>query len=210
MKYGVEDSLTLFLRGELSLKWEPCFQRTSCWPKWLKGVNHPRQPLLLAPSRLAALHAPWVWNGLSADPVHIVQNSHRISTQRNYQAVWTKFLDYLDRNSVPHSDVWVYVVMNFLSHQFIHLGRAYRTVAAYKCALALPLWTNFGIPLSDTSLDLYMRRVFNLDPPHPTPIPTWFMDTLLEFWSVSFLSHCTLGSSSDHTEDSLLAIAYFW
>ena len=150
-------------------------------PNDFEGFNHPRQPLLLAPSRLAALNAPWVRNGLSADSVKIVQNTHRISTQRNYQAVWNKFLDYLDRNKVPHCDVSIYVVMNFLSHQFIHLGRAYRTVAAYKCALAHPLWTNFGIPLSDTSLDLYMRGVFNLDPPRPAPMPTWFLDTLLGF-----------------------------
>ena len=140
-----------------------------------------RQPLLLETSRLAALRAPWIREGLSADSVEIVTNAHKASTRRNYQATWSKFLDFLRSNNIPHSEVTVYVVMNFLSHQFTHFGRAYRTVASYKCALAHPLWTTFGIPLSDSSLDLFMRGVFNLAPPRPADMPSWSLDTLLAF-----------------------------
>ena len=150
-------------------------------PNDFEGFGNPQRPWLLAASRVAALNAPWVSRGLSDDSAGIVRNAHRGSTQRNYQAVWNKFLGFLAINKIPHKDVSVYVVMNFLSHQFIHFGRAYRTVAAYKCALAHPLWTNFGIPLGDASLDLFMRGIFNLDPPRPAPMPTWSLDTLLEF-----------------------------
>ena len=143
--------------------------------------SDPQQSEFLAASRLEALNAPWLKMGLSEDSVHIVQNTHRKSTQRQYQSIWKKFLLFLSQHNVSHSDVTVYVVMNFLSHQFIHLGRAYRTVAAYKCALAHPLWTNFGIPLDDPALELYMRGVFNLHPPRPADMPSWSLEMLLEF-----------------------------
>ena len=140
-----------------------------------------QQPVFLAASRLEALKDPWVKQGLSEDSATIVQNTHRPSTQRQYQAIWKKFLEFLSLNRISHQDVTVYVVMNFLSHQFIHMSRAYRTVAAYKCALAHPLWTNFGIPLDDPSLDLYMRGIFNLHPPRPADMPAWSLNMLLEF-----------------------------
>ena len=78
--------------------------------------------------------------------------------------------------------------MNFLSHQFIHFGRAYRTVAAYKCALAHPLWTNFGIPLGDASLDVYMRGIFNLDPPVRLLCPRGPWTRSLSFCCVTILN----------------------
>ena len=140
-----------------------------------------QQPVFLAASRLEALKDPWVKQGLSEDSATIVQNTHRPSTQRQYQSIWKKFLEFLSLNRISHQDVTVYVVMNFLSHQFIHMSRAYRTVAAYKCALAHPLWTNFGIPLDDPSLDLYMRGIFNLHPPRPADMPAWSLNMLLEF-----------------------------
>ena len=150
-------------------------------PDDFEGFGDPQQPLLLATSRLAALTDPWVKQGLSVDSVKVIHHTHRVKTQSQYLGVWKKFLEFLSLNRIPHNEVSVYVVMNFLSHQFIQLGRAYRTVAAYKCAIAHPLWTNFGIPLTDTSLELYMRGVFNLDPPRPAPMPTWSLDTLLTF-----------------------------
>ena len=150
-------------------------------PNDFEGFDSPQQPFLLEASRLDSLSNPWVNKGLSVHGLNIVNNAHREGTRRQYQSIWKKILEFLALNKIPHSNVTVFVVMNFLSYHFLTLGKKYRTVAAYKCAIAHPLLTNFGIQLKDDSLDLFMRGVFNLDSPKPAPMPVWSLNTLLGF-----------------------------
>lgn len=141
----------------------------------------PRQPVLLETSRLDSVTKPWV-GLLSEDSVNIIRNNHRKSTVRQYQCIWSKFLKFLSDNHIPHHEVSVFVVMNFLSHHFVSLNRKYRTIAAYKCALAHPLFVNFGIEFKDVRLDMYMKGVFNSNPPCASaPMPCWSLNDLLSF-----------------------------
>ena len=148
-----------------------------------EGFGSSQQSLFLEPVRLDSVSGPWR-KDLSEDSVNIIRNTHRLSTIRQYQSIWKKFLNFLALNRISHRKVTVFVVMNFLSHHFVLLKRKYRTIAAYKCALALPLFVNFGIELSDARLALYMRGVFNSKPPCKSgPMPAWSLNSLLSFLS---------------------------
>ena len=147
----------------------------------IEGCGPSQMPVLLESSRLDSVSRPWE-PLLSEDSVRIVRNNHRKSTVRQYQAIWTKFLEFLSENHIPHHEVTVFVVMNFLSHHFVDLNRKYRTIAAYKCALAHPLFVNFGINFKDVRLDMYMRGVFNSNPPCASaPMPIWSLNDLLSY-----------------------------
>ena len=146
-----------------------------------EGSGIPQQPILLESSRLDSVTKPWE-ELLSRDSVTVLRNNHRKSTVRQYQSIWSKFLKFLADNHIPHQEVTVFVVMNFLSHHFMTMNRKYRTIAAYKCALAHPLFVNFGIDFKDVRLDMYMKGVFNSNPPCASaPMPCWSLDDLLSF-----------------------------
>ena len=55
------------------------------------------------------------------DTLNIVDSAHRDSTVRQYQAIWSKFLEYVDYNNISHTAITLDIVMNF-SHQkhFLH------------------------------------------------------------------------------------------
>ena len=136
---------------------------------------------LLESSRLATIRNG-LDMGLTPDSLNILDQSHRQSTQRQYQAIWKKFLEFLAANSIPHDSVSLSVVMNFLSHHAISLNRQYRTIAAYKCALDIPLKAQFGLDLGGFELSLFMRGIFNKNPPQKAkPMPSWSLDDLLNF-----------------------------
>ena len=146
-----------------------------------EGSGLPRQSVLLESSRLDSVTKPWE-GLLSEDSVNIIRNNHRKGTVRQYQSIWSKFLKFLSDNRIPHHEVTVFVVMNFLSHHFVSLNRKYRTIAAYKCALAHPLFVNFGIDFKDVRFDMYMKGVFNSNPPCASaPMPCWSLNDLLSF-----------------------------
>ena len=58
----------------------------------------------------------------------------------------------------------------------------YRTVAAYKCALQLPLIFHFNLDVTEERLKRFMQGVFNLRPPsRDKRMPVWLLDDLLKF-----------------------------
>ena len=135
----------------------------------------------LEPSRLATIRSS-VPGGCSSDTLGMLDLAHRASTVRQYQAVWQKFITYLDNNGINHGDVTLAVVMNFLSYNAVYLKRQYRTIAAYKCALELPLKARFGLKFDNFEFQLFMRGIFNSNPPQRAkPIPTWSLDVLLSY-----------------------------
>ena len=139
------------------------------------------QRSVLEPSRLDTVSGPMVDLGLDEEGVHLVSHAHRPSTVNQYQGTWKRFLDYLQEKNISHQDVTKVVVMNFLAHQYTSRKLAYRTIATYKCALAVPLELTFNIKLDDTPVNLLMKGVFNNTPPRPAPMALWSLNHLLAY-----------------------------
>ena len=154
--------------------------RNSCFESVdFEGFSEHAEQEILEPSRLAVIRGG-LNNDCSEDTLGIVDLAHRESTIRQYQAIWRKFLEYLELNNISHDSISLGIVMNFLSHQVIHLKRQYRTIAAYKCALEIPLRAKFGIEFDRFDFHLFMRGVFNHRPPQKSkPIPKWSLNSLL-------------------------------
>ena len=55
--------------------------------------------------------------------------------------------------------------MNSLFFHAFQFKREYRTIAAYQCAVKLPLKLVLGIDFGGTELGLFMRGLFNTKPP---------------------------------------------
>ena len=146
-----------------------------------EGFSLQRSYSLLESSRVATVRKGCS-EGLSTDSLDFIDLAHRESTQRQYQSIWIKFMVFLRVNSIAHSDVDLAVVMNFLSYHSVYLKRKYRTIAAYKCALELPLKSTFDINFDDFRLKMYMRGVFNANPPNKSaPMPSWSLNDLLDY-----------------------------
>ena len=122
-----------------------------------------------------------VSKGATEHSIKIIKKAHKDTTKKQYQGTWKKFMSFLDTENIPHNKVNIYIVMNFLAFQHIEKGLKYRTIASYKSALVQPLYEQFGIKLDDSSLEFFMKGVFNLDPPRPAPMATWSLESLLGF-----------------------------
>ena len=151
-----------------------------------EGSSGSQQCSVLEPSRLDTVNGPMVDLGLGEEGVRLVSRSHRPSTIHQYQGTWKLFLNYLEEKNISHQDVSKVVVMNFLAHQYTSRKLAYRTIAAYKCALAVPLELAFNIKLDDTPFNLLMRGVFNNTPPRPAPMALWSLNHLLAYLASDF------------------------
>ena len=137
---------------------------------------------VLEPSRLATVVKGFLKDKASDDTIAIIKKAHADSSLRQYQSIWGKFLDFLNTNSISHDSVGIADVMNFLSLHAIQFKREYRTIAAYKCAVELPLKLVLGIDFGGTELGLFMRGLFNTKPPKRcAPMPTWNLDILFEY-----------------------------
>ena len=150
-------------------------------PADFEGFSGEQQRTLLETSRMGSLINSVVSKGASQTAVKVLEHANKASTKHQYQGTWRKFMSFLESEHIPHDKVDIYIVMNFLAHQHVNLGLKYRTIASYKCALAQPLYETFNIKLDDTSLEFFMKGVFNLDPPKPAPMAVWSLDSLLAF-----------------------------
>ena len=150
-------------------------------PVDFEGFSSEQQCTLLETSRMGSLISSVVNKGASQTAVKVLEHANKESTKHQYQGTWKKFISFLDSEHIPHEKVDIYIVMNFLAHQHVNLGLKYRTIASYKCALAQPLYETFNIRLDDTSMEFFMKGVFNLDPPKPAPMAVWSLDSLLNF-----------------------------
>ena len=151
-------------------------------PGDLPGDCHPPPGFRLNASRLGAIEDVLTGEGFSGPATDRVLECHRPKTVASYQRIWTRFLEFLDRSDIPHSSVKSCHVANFLSSELTERDLKYRTVAAYKCALQLPLILHFNLDVSEERLSRFMQGVFNLRPPsRDQRMPVWLLDDLLSF-----------------------------
>ena len=119
------------------------------------------------------------WDSASSD---IFLLSHRESSTRQYQSVWTKFLSFLSVRAIDHLHLSVAVVCNFLAFQASVLHLQYRTVSGYRCALRLPLFWGCGFDVVTFASDQFLRGLFNFRPPsRAAPLPLWNVNVLLAY-----------------------------
>ena len=118
-------------------------------------------------------------DGFSRAAVDYFLNCHKKSTQSQYQSTWVRFLSFLDSEQVRPGDVRLCHVHNFLAREALVNGKAYRTVATYKCALSLPLKVCWDLDLDNVCTKKFMMGVWNGNPPRPSPMPEWDLSSLL-------------------------------
>ena len=120
-------------------------------------------------------------SGFSESAVSFFLQCHKPSTRSQYQSTWSRFLEYLSSVQVPWNAVKLCHVHNFLAHEASVGAKAYRTVATYKCALALPLKVCWDLDLDGPLTKKFMMGVWNTNPPRPRPMPDWDLSTLLSY-----------------------------
>ena len=119
--------------------------------------------------------------GFSSAAVDIVLDCHKRSTCSQYQSTWSKFLDFLVLENVRPDRLKLCHVHNFLAHEAEVGNKAYRTIATYKCALALPLKLCFDIDLDGVRTKKFMMGAWNRNPPKARPMPSWDLSDLMLF-----------------------------
>ena len=102
-----------------------------------------------------------VRKGIGADARGLILMQHAEGSLRQYQNAWRLFLDFLRRNRIHRSSVKLATVLNILADEAIRKKRAYRTVAAYKCALKLPLSMRYSIDVDNPLTISFMRGLYH-------------------------------------------------
>ena len=160
-------------------------------PSWILPVptNRPgnllrERPaaLHLEPCRLDAIINGYTKKGYGANSIRVLLELHRESTLRQYQAAWTLFLGFLGEWATAHHELGLPGVFEFFA-RFHELGRAYYTLAVYRCALKLPLRLELALCLDCDDSDDFMRGLYNARPP-PKPgagAPAWALSDLLHY-----------------------------
>ena len=142
--------------------------------------------VLLEPSRLATLIKCYEQVEASEGTLDIVKRAHAESSIRQYQSIWTKFLNFLEINNICHEQISIVNVLNFLSFHSINKNKSYRTIAAYKCAIELPLKLLLGLDFECQELSIFMKGLFNRKPPQKcAPMPRWYLDILFSYLNSS-------------------------
>ena len=136
----------------------------------------------LEPCRMEAIVNGYTLKGYGANSIRILLELHRESTIRQYQVAWTLFLGFLEMKGTVHQEIGLPDVFEFLAH-YHELGRAYYTIAVYRCALKLPLRLLLDLSLDGDDSDDFMKGLYNARPP-PKPgswAPTWALSDLLHY-----------------------------
>ena len=136
----------------------------------------------LEPCRLDAIINGYTKKGYGANSIRVLLEVHRESTLRQYQVAWNLFLSFLQLRGIVHHEVGLPDVFEFLAH-YHELGRAYYTIAVYRCALKLPLRLELDLSLEGDDSDDFMRGLYNARPP-PKPgsgAPMWALSDLLHY-----------------------------
>ena len=141
-----------------------------------------QQVVRLEASRLEVIERGLLGNNYSRFAIDIMLQQHRESSVRQYQCIWEKFLAFLDSHNISHVDIALSTVFNFLAFHAKQFQRAYRTLAAYKCALKHPLYYNSGLIIDTIESDTFMKGLFNMIPPRRcAPMPSWSLNDLLGY-----------------------------
>ena len=110
-----------------------------------------------AASRLDTMMAALRMSGFSEDSLDVSRQAHRESTIRQYQTIWTYFLDFLARNGLSCSEVSEATVCNFLSFHAKTFGRKYHTLSTYKSALRHPIYLACGVDINGLISNFFWR-----------------------------------------------------
>ena len=134
------------------------------------------------PSRLDTIAASLYSQGFYEDTVAYMIKQHKQSSVGQYQTAWTKFLGFLDQESIAHDKVILSTVFNFLSDQLVKYDWAYSTIAGYRCALIHPLFYALNLVLDVKQSDSFMKGLFaSKPPPRTTKFPLWSLSDVLYF-----------------------------
>merc|ERR1739842_135324 len=99
-----------------------------------------------------------------------------------YQSVWAKFINFLSTKECLITNVTVNIVCEFLKHHQNEFNREYRTLAAYKSSLRLPILYAANVEINCPMMELFMRGLFNTNPPKKAKeMPLWSLNVLLTF-----------------------------
>ena len=166
--------------GEVSIQNSPGRGRRS-FPANFAGPSRVVGDSSLPASRLDLMKATLVAEGFSDLAAEITLDCHKQSTKRQYQSVWSKFLKYLVSEKLHPHALKLCHIHNFLALESEVNNKAYKTIAAYKCALSLPLKLCFNLDLDGVRTTSFMRGAWNRNPPKPRPMPSWDLSDLLCF-----------------------------
>ena len=121
-------------------------------------------------------------DGYSKDARRVILKQHSEGSVRQYQHAWSLFLRFMRRNKVPHTSVKLSTVLNFLAEEAGKKKRAYRTVAAYRCALKQPLLLHYGLDIDCPTSVAFMKGLFHIRPPcRGAPMPMWELTDLPQY-----------------------------
>ena len=122
------------------------------------------EPLSFPASRVETIRLGLRGAGWSERVIELMISEHEASTQRQYQAVWLKFLAFLESKAIDHGAVTMDTVASFLIHHH-DLGRDYRTLKGYKCAIARPLQARLGLNFDSEEFRALFKGLFKARPP---------------------------------------------
>ena len=143
-----------------------------------QGVLQPDQVLL--PSRLGTVRKA-LRKKFSISVTEVIINRLKPGSKKNYQHHWSLFLSYLRDHNISDLDVTLSTVLEFLNFHATHKNRAYRTVAAYRCALVEPLKRALNLDINSLDSEWFMSGLYASNPPRSAPMPVWKLSDLLEF-----------------------------
>ena len=156
----------------------PCI--TMPFPAFSRRAGLPPGSVRLHASRVETVRLALFASGWTEESVSMLLRAHKISTSRQYQAVWEKFLAYLSMRRLSAADVSVGVVCGFLCYHAVTLGRAYRTLSGYRSALRHPLLFAFQLDVNSAASDLFLRGIFHYAPSaRAKSMPAWSLNMLL-------------------------------
>ena len=148
-------------------------------PTSFGGRGHLPRGFRLKPLRLEVMREALLQEGFSHRAIEVILGCHKISTIKQYQSAWSRFLNFLEKEKIRHDRIRLCHVLNFLSFEQEVNERAYSTIAAYKCALFLPLKIALNLDLAGERVEKMMNGFYNLAPPEKRPMPSWDLSAFL-------------------------------
>ena len=170
--YGPRGPLPNQHQASLDFTSDPAgFRGRSCLPRGYR----------FKPSRVETIRDALVREGFSWRSADVIIGCHKTSTIKQYQSGWTKFLIYLDQESISHGKVRLCHAVNFLSWEQEINERAYNTIANYKAAIDLPLKIVLNLVLSSEKVEKLMSGIYNIVSPVKRPMPNWSLSDVLRY-----------------------------
>ena len=136
---------------------------------------------IIEASRVDSISKAYKRKGFSQRSINYFNKGLTESSKKTYQSAWGLFLEFLATQGVPFHSASEAHVFDFLAHQIDHLNRKYRTIAKYRSALRIPLKVTLNVDIDSVFSHYFMRGYYRANPPSRVPMPTWSLDTLLDF-----------------------------